>query len=63
MTTDSDDERSFFGEQPMKPVAKAKPAPAAPKRVVRPVAKRPAPVRRAPAAKKPAVACSQLDCL
>jgi DNA repair protein RadC len=25
MTTDSDDERSFFGEQPMKPVAKAKP--------------------------------------
>ena len=29
MTTDSDDERSFFGEQPMKPVAKAKPATAA----------------------------------
>jgi DNA repair protein RadC len=26
MTADSDDERSFFGEQPMKPVAKASPA-------------------------------------
>jgi len=29
MTTNSDDERSFFGEQPMKPVAKARPAPKA----------------------------------
>ena len=29
MTADSDDERSFFGEQPMKPVAKARPVPEA----------------------------------